>query len=581
MKIQVLYLILLKCFSISIPYTPKSIDSYYKDAEYLLNNDSKDSFLILNNLLQSKSPESQALLGELYLLGHHVPYNASKALEYFQEAYKNNSTEAGFYLYLLLHQSLYFNLTDFDLPSPSEKLLKSFYKSSISRGSILTKVFAIVNYFRCESEFYPSFIKKKQIFDIYCNHTIRQIAEYSLEIAQTAIKKIIDQGRSNSIPKPLDEESLYGSSVENLLILTSKSFETYNKKYLSILADYYLIGNPTLGIEKNFTRSLLLYEQAASVGSISAHNALATIYTTGVEGIGINLTKAVDHWLEAFDKGSIHAMTGLGYIFINYIDFIDSIDYWLEVMEYAAERGDTEAMNTLGLLYVQADNPTLGIYYLKLAAGQGYLPAVYNLGLIYMQGLDGEKKYNQAIDSFWKVIAVGPLSRYCRLGYAMGKTKKYFGSYWAYALSSLLGYENSLNSIKYLTLHRKSPYECVGSIDICLSYYNIVLAQLGNLEAYYELGKLVYKDNGYYQSNYTEAYKLFHMAHNVGEAMYYKAYMNEIGLGVTQNFSNAKLLYQNIIDKTITEVLPKENYFPAVIGLIRIRLWELFNWYIY
>jgi hypothetical protein len=59
------------------------------------------------------------------------------------------------------------------------------------------------------------------------------------------------------------------------------------------------------------------------------------------------------------------------------------------------------------------------------------------------------------------------------------------------------------------------------------------------------------------------------MGHNIGEAIYYNAYMNEIRLGATQNFSNAKLLYQNIIDKKITEVSPKENYFPAVIGLTR------------
>ena len=428
MVLFILFLVF-KANTIILSKNPRFTDDFYHNAEELLNNDSSESSLIVSLLKISKSSEAKTLLGELYLLGNHVERNISLALSYFQKGYTEGSSEAGFYLYLLLHSKLSFNISELSLPSPTEKLLFSLYKTSLNNGSLLMRAYALLNYFRCSSEFFPAFMSKTDFPGVYCNHSAEQIAEFALELAENSITQIIKQGRSYVIPDPLGSKNEYGDNPEKLLKLVIKSLDRLDKKVLSIMAENYVFGNPSLGIIRNISKSIELYEKAANFGSSEAHENLAIIYTHGL-GISKNYSKALDHMIEAINQGSMHSLNGLGYLYLNNFYLENSQEKnATRFFEYAAENGDSEGINNMGLIYIEEGYSYLGIEYLKLAAEAGYEPAQYNLGLLYMEGKLVKKNYNKAIKNFWNVIKSGHFSRFSRLGFLKGSQYKYFEAF--------------------------------------------------------------------------------------------------------------------------------------------------------
>jgi TPR repeat protein len=71
-------------------------------------------------------------------------------------------------------------------------------------------------------------------------------------------------------------------------------------------------------------------------------------------------------------------------------------DYGL-IVEAAA--GDAEAQNNVALLFLDADKPHLGLYWLTLAADQGHPDAMHNLSKLYIQGYGISK--NDSLGLMW------------------------------------------------------------------------------------------------------------------------------------------------------------------------------------
>ena len=386
--------------SIKIPYKPKIVDGPYLMAKELIENDSHEFDLILNYLKKSNCAEAKTLLGDYYLFGVNGERDIQRSFNYFKQAYNQGSAEAGFYLYVVLLQSNFFNIKDVETTFESERILKSLYRTSVSRGSILMKTHAILNYFRCKTKFFTYFNEKKKFNDFYCNHDVEEIANFALEVAEQAISKIIRQGRGYIIPLPFDTDILYLHETHKLLLLAKKSFEDINKKSLSILAENYVFGNPELGISRNISQSIELFEQAANSGSIKAHDSLAVIYLHGLD-IPANYSKAIDHLIEAVRLGSVRSINGIAYALLNSLNISNDQETAIKYYELAAESGDIEALNNIALIYIKKQQErSLGIEYLKMSAEAGYLPALYNLGLLYFEGTIVNKSYTEAIKNF-------------------------------------------------------------------------------------------------------------------------------------------------------------------------------------
>lgn len=250
----------------------------------------------------------------------------------------------------------------------------------------------------------------------------------------------------------------------------------------------------------------------------------------------------------------------------------------MQVLETAANEGDIEAISNLAVLYLYDDNIEAGISFLEVGSEFLYLPRLYNLGIVYIEGKYVKKSKVKAMNAFEKVVKYGPLSIYSRIGYKLTRKQEYKGAFWAFAIASRLGYIESMQSLAYFLKSNLGPYPCKENYISCIGKYYVNMLQLGVTQAFSELGKLAFKktsEKGVH--NYTEAYKMFKSAKYTGEVMYYLAYMSENGLGTEKNLTFALETYWKIIEKVNSKELTEEHYFPAALSLLKIKTLHFFN----
>ncbi len=89
--------------------------------------------------------------------------------------------------------------------------------------------------------------------------------------------------------------------------------------------------------------------------------------------------------------------------------------------QWAAERGDGNAQNTLGLMYLQGEegldqDPAMAARWFKRAADSGNNAAQNNLGLLYTQGNGVEKDFKQAAHWFQQSAGSGNVAAQNNLG---------------------------------------------------------------------------------------------------------------------------------------------------------------------
>ena len=393
-------------------------------------------------------------------------------------------------------------------------------------------------------------------------------------MAEYSITKILSQGTPYILPPGLSEANIKTDrSINNLIYTATKSIDALDTDSLNIIAENYIFGNPAVGISRNLTKAVEFLEKSAEQGSMYAHEALAVINILGLESAS-NYTKALDHLIDALQLSSVHALSSIGYLYLH-TALIDSDEWEIEdYYELAAETGDAEAVSNLAFLYLFKNSTGPAIKLLELAAETRYLPALYNLGIGFMTEI-GDFNYESAIKSFRKVIVSGPLSRYSRIGYRMARKQEYFGAFWAYSIAEALGYTDAAQSLGYLVSQGLVPYQCTGVKLLRESWYYLSLGQLGaSTKASLFLGKIAYSEKETYGRNYTEAYRLFKMAEEIGEILYYIGYMNEQGLGVEKNITAAKGIYSRIVEMARNKDIDEDEYYPAAIALGRIMAQE-------
>ncbi len=119
-----------------------------------------------------------------------------------------------------------------------------------------------------------------------------------------------------------------------------------------------------------------------------------------------NYKEAVDWYRKAAEHGQVQAQNTLGLRYekgegVNQ-DY-KTAAYWYKE---AAKNGHTQAQNNLGFMYsegigVELDYTEAVKWYL-MAAENGHVKAQYNLGVIYYKGHGIEKDYNEAINRYSK-----------------------------------------------------------------------------------------------------------------------------------------------------------------------------------
>ncbi len=131
----------------------------------------------------------------------------------------------------------------------------------------------------------------------------------------------------------------------------------------------------------------------------------------------------------------------------------------IESLENKAQNGDLSSLFQLALIYYNGINTDVdykkAMQNFQLAAAQGYAPAMYNLGQMYYAGKGVEQDYKEAFNYFEQAAAQGYSKALFNVGimYAKGEgTDKNFGMSYVYLLlgQSLEPNEQTSQAIEYI-----------------------------------------------------------------------------------------------------------------------------------
>lgn len=216
----------------------------------------------------------------------------------------------------------------------------------------------------------------------------------------------------NEVACKCDENEIYeqaltaykaGDYDDALMLLRPAADKGYVKSQ-NLLADCYYHGR---GVNKDLELSALWYRRSAEQGYAPAQYNLGCLYLMG-EGVPEDVSEAL-YWSEkASAQNYVPASYIVGYIYDSkFQDYVSAAKYYRS----AADGGNTDAMNNLGLLYesgygVPKDiNKSLALY--RKAAESGNCFACYNLGNCYRLGKGVSTDYYAAVDWLKKAIDNG------------------------------------------------------------------------------------------------------------------------------------------------------------------------------
>jgi len=252
----------------------------------------------------------------------------------------------------------------------------------------------------------------------------KKAAEQGNDIAQVVLGTIYTNGRG--VPKNEDDGvKWYRKAAEQGNAQARKSLDSRQK-------------TPQFYAENR---------KAAERGDAEAQYNLGRLYEDGFWGVPKNETKAVEWYRKAANQGHAGAQSGLGFIYAagrgevkesltigqsapagqpsqRYVvttktrtePSIKDVGWYRK----AAEQGDAEAQNNLGVMYANGQrvpkNEAKAAEWFQKAAEQGYVDAQFNLGIVYANGQGVPKNEAKAVEWYNKAVAQGHTPALFNLG---------------------------------------------------------------------------------------------------------------------------------------------------------------------
>ena len=159
-----------------------------------------------------------------------------------------------------------------------------------------------------------------------------------------------------------------------------------------------------LGVERNLSEALNLFEKSAEQGDAKASFYAAEMYFNG-EGCRRDAQKALRTLEISFDRGYHYAAYRLGSIYAFGEGGVDPDPSQAAVwLGKGAETGLAEAQYALGAMYLAGSgvekNTDRAVELISKAAEVEYLPALFGLGRLYCEGVGVEKDLEKAKECF-------------------------------------------------------------------------------------------------------------------------------------------------------------------------------------
>ncbi len=233
------------------------------------------------------------------------------------------------------------------------------------------------------------------------------------------VEKQQTNDKDNNEAYELYEKACAASGAKRVMLL-QKAADAGSLEAMFDLGDCYYDGD---GVDKNMPLAIKWMTKAADAGYAKAQLAIGATYYSGAEGLDQNYALAEKYLLLAANKENADAQGFLSALYITMEEYSKALiwarkatqmsnpmGYYmlgriydeglgvdvdhlkgLEFFEEAAKHGDADAQNIVGNIYLNADyvenNPQKAFKYYQMAAAQGHLEGMANLGYCYQEGI--------------------------------------------------------------------------------------------------------------------------------------------------------------------------------------------------
>lgn len=222
---------------------------------------------------------------------------------------------------------------------------------------------------------------------------LKSAAEQGILAAELALAKCYDHGIFHEVSCEKAFQHYYAAAIAG----------DHEAQYE--LARLYGLGR---GVKRSAENAFLYLSKSAALDNPKAHYALGLCFEYGF-GTNIDLQKAVLHYCRACFYDCTDAYFELGRLYQK--EKWENAEFFIPYFYFqGANYRDTRAMTVLGHLYelgylVQPSNQKAFRYYLS-AAKKGYLPAFYEVGRCYKEGIGVIPSTSEALSYFKVAINV-------------------------------------------------------------------------------------------------------------------------------------------------------------------------------
>ena len=256
-----------------------------------------------------------------------------------------------------------------------------------------------------------------------------------------------------------------------------------------------------------------------------------------------NMDEAIAWYTLAHNQGLIISSCNLGLIYRDMKEYEKAISY----LEIAAEKDDSTALNTLGIMYAQGNgvekNNKTAKYYYKKAAELDNVYAMYNLGGLYNR----ERFYFESFECYEKAYKKGHVNSKYTLGLCYLHGRGVVANYKkAVSLFEEAIASKAASGYYGLGLYY---YYIENNIDKALEYFNQSITQ-GYQWSYGILG-IIYREGLYVKEDFAKAIEYFEKAIEKGDdsMLCHLGVMYRDSIGVPKNTDKAIALFNSAIEK--------------------------------
>eukprot|EP00246_Nothoceros_aenigmaticus_P013956 TRINITY_DN5091_c0_g1_i1.p1 TRINITY_DN5091_c0_g1~~TRINITY_DN5091_c0_g1_i1.p1 ORF type:complete len:694 (+),score=139.60 TRINITY_DN5091_c0_g1_i1:189-2270(+) len=332
------------------------------------------------------------------------------------------------------------------------------------------------------------------------------------------------------------------------------------------------------GVQRDHVKALKWFLQAAEKDYPPAMELAGEIYARGY-GVERNYSKSLEMFTEAVRRKQLSALNGIGYLYAKGLGVGKDLNKAMEFFTKAAEvkdssgQQDINAHYNLGVLYLHGidgkRDEKKAIELLGYALTHKHPKAYYQFAKMYHKGLGMLEKNLENAASLYKLVADrGPWSSLMRQGldfYPKGQKGDIGKAYLLYSRAAELGYEVAQSNAAWILDKYYHDDICLGRFGLCDSsewhHRAHTLWQLaseqGNEHAALLIGDAYYYGKGTKRdlARAAEAYRQAE-AHKNAQAMFNLGYMHEHGLGLPLDFYLAKRYYDQALEADSQAALP-------------------------